>query len=80
MAFLAAETVGMEFRFLFRLQILAFDASIAVLAEGIVQLVVMSSAVWMVMHDVEVCCLEWRLASLAHKALLVVATGKSPIC
>lgn len=77
MAFLAAEAVRVELMFLLGLQVWPFDASIATLAKGVVEFVVVSGTVGMIVHDIEIGCQERRLAGLTHKARLVVASCKS---
>jgi len=53
-------------------QILALDAAITATADGPVELVVMTFAVWRVVEDVELCCWERIAACSADEALLVV--------
>lgn len=76
-AFLAGEAVRVELLFLLGLQVWPFNASIAIFAKRIVELVVVSGTVGMIVHDIEIGSREGRLAGLTHEALLMVSSSKS---
>jgi hypothetical protein len=61
------------------LEVLAFDASPAAVAEAAVELVVVESAIRLVIQNVEFSRREWLGASRANEAGLVVATSQSAV-
>lgn len=63
-----------------RLQVLAFDAAVAAVAQGAVLLVVVLLAVRVVVDDVEVGGGEGLLAGFAGEAGLVPAAGQPSVC
>lgn len=79
MALLAGEAVWMEFLPPICLEVLAFNASIAVGTERTVLLMVMASAVRIIVVNVEVGGLEGSPTGLADEALLVVTTSELSI-
>ena len=69
----------MELLLQLRLQVLAFDTSVAALAHRAVELVVVPLAVRVVIDNVEVSGLERLLTSFAHEAVFMVAAGETAI-
>ena len=69
----------MELLLQLRLQVLAFDTSVAALAQRAIKLVVVPLAVRVVFDDIEVGGFKRFLARFAHKALFVVAAGQTAV-
>ena len=79
MTYSTDEAGGMELLLLFCLEVLAFDASIASLAQRPVQNMVMLCAIWMILNDVEVCCGERLGARFANKTVLMITARETSI-
>ena len=77
MAFLTTETMRVEFPSsnTVRLHVLSFDASITIIAQGVIELVVVPRAVGVVVPDVEIRAGKGGAAGFAHEAGFVVAAG-----
>ena len=78
-AMCATEAMRVKLLLAICLQVLSFDAFVALSAQRVIELVIVLSAVWGIAVDVEFSAWKWCLACLANEAFSVIATGEATV-